>query len=38
VVVGSALISKIEANLDDPERAKREIVDLLVTMRQAMDN
>ncbi|WP_432740809.1 tryptophan synthase subunit alpha [Methylobacter sp. G7] len=38
VVVGSALISKIEANLDDPERAKREIVDLLVAMRQAMDN
>ncbi|MDP1770649.1 MAG: tryptophan synthase subunit alpha [Methylobacter sp.] len=38
VVVGSALISKIEANLDDPERAKTEIVELLVAMRQAMDN
>ncbi len=38
VVVGSALISKIEANLDDPECAKKEIVELLVAMRQAMDN
>lgn len=38
VVVGSALISKIEANLDDPERAKKEIVELLVAMRQAMDS
>lgn len=38
VVIGSALISKIEANLDDPERAKNEIVELLVAMRQAMDN
>ena len=38
VVVGSALISKIEANLDDPEHAKREIVGLLTSMRQAMDN
>lgn len=38
VVVGSALISKIEANPDDPERAKKEIVELLVAMRQAMDN
>ncbi len=38
VVVGSALISKIEANPDDPERAKREIIDLLKSMRQAMDN
>ena len=37
-VVGSALISKIEANLDDPERAKKEIVELLVSMRQAMDS
>jgi len=36
VVVGSALISKIEANLDDPERAEKEIVELLVAMRQAM--
>jgi len=38
VVIGSALISKIEANLDEPERAKNEIVELLVAMRQAMDN
>jgi tryptophan synthase alpha chain len=38
VVIGSALISKIEANLDDPERAKIEIVGLLTSMRQAMDN
>ena len=37
-VIGSALISKIEANLDDPERAKKEIVELLVAMRQAMDS
>ncbi len=37
-VVGSALISKIEANLDDPERAKKEIVELLVSMRQDMDS
>ena len=38
VVIGSALISKIEANPDDPERAKREIVELLKSMRQAMDH
>jgi len=38
VVIGSALISKIEANLDDPERAKKEIVELLGAMRQAMDS
>jgi len=38
VVVGSALISKIEANLDDPEQAKREIIALLQSMRQAMDS
>ncbi len=38
VVIGSALISKIEANLDDTERAKNEIVELLVAMRQAMDS
>jgi len=38
VVIGSALISKIEANLDDPERAKKEIVELLTAMRQAMDS
>ncbi|MGJ0515684.1 MAG: tryptophan synthase subunit alpha [Methylomicrobium sp.] len=38
VVIGSALISHIEANLDDPERAKSEIIGLLAAMRQAMDN
>ncbi|MGR9114349.1 MAG: tryptophan synthase subunit alpha [Gammaproteobacteria bacterium] len=38
VVVGSALISKIEANLDDPARAHQEIVELLKSMRQAMDS
>jgi tryptophan synthase alpha chain len=37
-VIGSALISKIENNLDDPERAKIEIVELLTAMRRAMDN
>ncbi|MEI8573994.1 tryptophan synthase subunit alpha [Methylomonas sp. EFPC1] len=37
VVVGSALISKIEANLDDPQRAKHEIITLLKSMRAAMD-
>ncbi|MGZ5007488.1 MAG: tryptophan synthase subunit alpha [Methylobacter sp.] len=38
VVIGSALISKIEANLDDPKRAETEIVALLAAMRQAMDS
>ena len=38
VVVGSALISKIENNLDNLERAKSEIIELLSAMRQAMDN
>lgn len=38
VVVGSALISKIEASPDDPERAKGEIIALLKSMREAMDN
>ena len=37
VVIGSALISKIEAHLDDHEQAKNEIVKLLSSMRQAMD-
>jgi tryptophan synthase alpha chain len=37
VVVGSALISKIEANLDDFDRAKNEICELLAAMRLAMD-
>lgn len=38
VVVGSALISKIEQNLDDPGKAKIEIIDLIKSMRQAMDS
>ena len=38
VVIGSALISRIEANLQDLERAKQEIVELLSAMRQAMDS
>jgi tryptophan synthase alpha chain len=38
VVVGSALISKIESNLDTLEIAKTEIIGLLSAMRQAMDN
>lgn len=38
VVVGSALISKIEQNLDDPEKARSEIVDLLTSMRTALDS
>ena len=37
VVVGSALISKIENNLDDLECAKLEIINLLSAMRQTMD-
>ena len=38
VVVGSAFISKIEQNLDNPEKAKTEIIELLKSMRQAMDS
>lgn len=37
VVVGSALISKVEANLDSPEKAQQEIIELLQSMRLAMD-
>ena len=37
VVVGSALIKKIEANLAEPEIAKKEIIELLQSMRSAMD-
>ncbi|MEQ1558339.1 MAG: tryptophan synthase subunit alpha [Methyloglobulus sp.] len=37
VVVGSALISNIERNLDDLDAAKTEIVELLSAMRRAMD-
>jgi tryptophan synthase alpha chain len=38
VVVGSALISKIEANLANPGLAKHEIIELLTAMRSAMDS
>ncbi len=38
VVVGSAFISKIEQNLDNPEKAKTEIIELITSMRQAMDS
>ncbi|WP_305908231.1 tryptophan synthase subunit alpha [Methylomarinum sp. Ch1-1] len=38
VVVGSALISMIEASLDDPEQAKKDIIELLKSMRHAMDS
>ena len=37
VVVGSALVSRIEANVNDPERAMAEIKALLIEMRTAMD-
>jgi len=38
VVVGSAFISKIEENLDNPVQAKTEIIELITSMRQAMDS
>ena len=38
VVVGSALIDRIEANLDDLDKAKNEIVAMLQDMRSAIDN
>jgi tryptophan synthase alpha chain len=38
VVVGSALISKIEAHLDNPAQARQDIIQLLAAMRRAMDN
>ncbi len=38
VVIGSALISEIEANLHSPAQAKEAIIELLTAMRQAMDN
>ncbi|MCK4842271.1 MAG: tryptophan synthase subunit alpha [Methylococcales bacterium] len=38
VVVGSAFISKIEKNLDNPEKAKQQIIKLITSMRQAMDS
>jgi len=37
VVVGSALVSRIEANVDRPDVAIAEIRELLGTMRKAMD-
>lgn len=37
VVVGSALISKIEAKTEQPEQVKKEIIELLKSMRAAMD-
>jgi len=37
VVVGSALVAKIEAHAGDPERARNEIVSLLRSMREAID-
>ncbi len=38
VVIGSALISKVEENLDDLERASNEIIELLASIRQALDS
>ena len=38
VVVGSAIINKIQANLDNLGLAQQEVVTLLSSMRQAMDN
>jgi tryptophan synthase alpha chain len=38
VVIGSALISKIEANLDNLEQAGNDIIELLVSIRQALDS
>ncbi|UOA08806.1 tryptophan synthase subunit alpha [Methylobacter sp. S3L5C] len=38
VVIGSALINKIEANLDNPDQAKNEIIELLTSIRHALDN
>ncbi len=37
VVVGSTLISKIEANMANPQQAQNEIIELLTAMRSAMD-
>ena len=38
VVIGSALISKIEAHLEEPDLAKNEIIELLTSIRQALDS
>ncbi len=37
VVVGSALVALIEENLDEPDRMKKDIFDLVHGMRTAMD-
>ena len=37
VVVGSALVTKMGELADDPERMRREVVELATAMRQAMD-
>ncbi|NJD06403.1 MAG: tryptophan synthase subunit alpha, partial [Methylococcaceae bacterium] len=37
VVVGSALVARIEANLDNPAAAREEIVAVLASMRAAID-
>lgn len=37
VVVGSALVSRIEANVDQPDKAISEVRELLAGMRAAMD-
>lgn len=37
VVIGSALISKIENNQDNAAQAKEEVIELLVSMRKAID-
>ncbi len=36
VVVGSALVSRIEALADEPQKAKDSVVELLLSMRKAM--
>ncbi len=36
VVVGSALVSRIEALADEPQKAKNSVVELLLSMRKAM--
>ena len=38
VVVGSAIINKIQENINDLSMAKQEVITLLSAMRQAMDN
>ncbi len=37
VVVGSAVVNRMEANRDDDAAIQREISDLLISMREAMD-